>query len=59
MMLRKDGDKWALHCVSGNVENTAATNSLELGWSGPLSSALDLLVVKVEQYVICLWHLLL
>jgi len=45
--------------VSRDVKYTAATDSLELGWIDALSSNHDLLVVKVQQYMVGLGHLLL
>jgi len=53
-ILRTNSDKRALLRFSGNVKNAPAANSLEFGWIDPPPSNHDLLVVKVEQYMICL-----
>jgi hypothetical protein len=39
---------------SGNAKNASAANSLEVGWIDAPPSNHDPLVVKVEQYMICL-----
>ena len=56
-ILRSDCDKWALVRFAGDVKYASAADALELGWIGPPSSNDDLLVVKVEQYMIRLGHL--
>ena len=53
-ILRSNSDKRALVRSSGNMKNAPAANSLEFGWIDPPPSNDDLLVVKVEQYMICL-----
>jgi len=53
-ILRSNSDKRALVRLSGNMKNAPTANSLELGWIDPPPSSDDLLVVKVEQYMICL-----
>ena len=58
-ILRTKREKRALLRFSGNVKNAPAASSLEFGWIDPLPSNHDLLVVKIEQYMICLWCLLL
>ena len=58
-ILRSDSDKGTLVRFSGDVKYASAADALELGWIDPPPSNHDLLVVKVEQYMICLRHLFL
>ena len=51
-ILRSNSDKRALVRLSGNMKNAPAANSLEFGWMDPPPCNHDLLVVKVEKYVI-------
>jgi hypothetical protein len=53
-ILRSDCDERASHSFSGDVKYSPAADTLELRGTGPLSFNSYLLMVKVEQYVICL-----
>ena len=50
-ILRSDRHEWAVPRFSGDVKYSASADTLELGWTDSPPFDLDLLVVKVEQYV--------
>ena len=58
-ILRRDRDERAVISSSGDLKYSAPADSLELRWTHPSAFNHDLLVVEVEQYVMCVRHLLL
>jgi hypothetical protein len=51
-IVRSDGNERAVVCPSRNLKYSPAADTLQLRWIGPPPSDNNLLVVKVEQYMI-------